>query len=221
MDGPAAFFTGKLMGEDDLAPLTACLTVITEGSLLGQHGFVRVDGDHEVRHDGTFESPPLRPGRYFLRFFGMLQRASGEAQEAQVRQHRVFDFIYLNSATVSAAHPFDVGDGETINCVFKVPEPNWVNIAGRIKGNLPGPHETISLMFQRDMGILGGVGGVGFPIRADGTFEGMLLRGTYTATINEMRSPDAGGHSRSIGWYGSAIVELKDDKYDVEISLGY
>jgi hypothetical protein len=50
-------------------------------------------------------------------------------------------------------------------------------LPGRIIGNPPVSHESLCIMFQRDMSILEGVGGGGFSISADGSFQGMLQKG--------------------------------------------
>jgi len=184
---PDSFLSGKLVDENGLPPHSASFTVVTEGEFHGQHGFGRIQGDHRCGPDGTFTSPPLPPGRYYLRFFGELQSspASGRDKAAD-RQRRVFDFIYPNADIVSEAQPFDLRAGETMSSVFDVPEPTWFNIAGRVNGNLPVEDRNhISILFQRNMEILPDVGASGFSVRIDGTFEGMLLRGSYVASLHE------------------------------------
>ena len=80
---------------------------------------------------------------------------------------------------MAKASPFQLQSGETVHYAFQVPSPTWFDVAGRIIGNLPISHENFHLSFQRDMGILPDVGGIGFPISADGRFQGMLQKGLY------------------------------------------
>ena len=40
--------------------------------------------------------------------------------------------------------------------VFQVPSPTWFDVAGRIIGNPPVSHESLCIMFQRDMSIVEG-----------------------------------------------------------------
>jgi len=218
---PDAFLSGKLVDQNGLPPLTAIFTVLIERDSQGQRGFVRVQGDHMFRPDGTFTSPPLLPGRYFLRFFGELQGspASGQGKAAD-RQRRVFDFIYPNADTVSEAQPFDLRAGETMSSVFDVPEPTWFNIVGRVKSNLPvEDRNRISILFQRNMEILPDVGASGFSVRIDGSFEGMLLRGSYVASLHEMTDPEPNGYTRSLRQFGSTVVTIEQDTLNLELSM--
>jgi hypothetical protein len=220
MKVPAAFLSGKLVDENGLAPRTACFTVVTEGNLHGRHGFVRIDSDLELSADGAFTSPPLSPGRYFLRFFGMLQSVSSSSAAAvDPQQHRVFDFIYPCAVNVSEALPFDLQAGETMSSVFQVPKPVWFNVAGRVTGNLADQHQRISILFQRDMGILDGVGGYGFGVRVDKRFEGMLLKGAYRASIHEMTDQEPSGYTRSIRQFGSMAVVIERDVLNPELPI--
>ena len=217
---PGAFLGGKLVDENGRPPLTARFTVVTEGNFLGQRGFVRVQGDHMFRPDGTFASPPLLPGKYFLRFFGMLQDGPASGGDKAERQRRVFDFIYPNADTVSEAVPFDLRAGETMGSVFDVPEPAWFKIAGRVKGSLPVENRNhISILFQRNMGILPDVGGLGFPVKIDGSFEGMLLRGSYVASLHEMTDPEPDGYTRSLRQFGSTVLIVERDTLNLELPL--
>ena len=219
MTASDAFLTGKLVDENDLSPLTACYTVVTEGTLHGRSGFVRIHGDHQLKQDGTFLSPPLPPGKYFLRFFGMLKPPSSAStdESSSAKQSRVFDFFYRNTETVSSASPFELRAGEAVNLVIRVPKPTWFKISGRIIGNLPAERDQVDVMFQRNMGILEGVGGVGFSIDPNGRFAGMLLGGSYFVSIHQMTRPKSNGCTRSIKQFGSMVVNINEDVQDLEL----
>ena len=73
MNASDAFLSGKLVDENGLPLLTAHYTVVTEGSFKGRQGFIGVQKDR-IDVDGTFVSPPLPPGKYYVRFFGILQK---------------------------------------------------------------------------------------------------------------------------------------------------
>jgi len=219
MNTSDAFVSGKLVDENGLPPLTAHYTVVTEGTFQGRHGFICFQGDHAIDPDGTFVSPPLPPGKYFVRFFGILQNVPASPPESRARQNRLFDFIYPNAETVSQASPLQIQPGETVHSVFQVPSPAWFDIAGRITGNLPVSHESLRVMFQRDIGVLQGIGGGGFSISADGSFEGMLLKGSYFVSLHEMAPPEPNGYTRSIRQFGSTTVKIEHDTRDLEILL--
>ena len=217
---PDAFLSGKLVDGDGRPPRTACFTVVTEGNFHGQRGFIKVQGDHMFHPDGTFASPPLSPGKYFLRFFGLLQGEPESGGDKADMQRRVFDFIYPNAVSVSEAAPFDLRAGETMNSVFDVPDPTWFSVAGRVKGSLPiADRSHISIMFQRNMGILEGVGGSGFRVETDGSFEGMLLRGSYVASLHEMTDPESDGYMRSLRQFGSTEWVIEGDTLNLEIPI--
>ena len=218
---PDAFLAGKLVDENGLSPLTACYTIVTEGTLHGQSGFVKIRGDHQLAQDGTFLSPPLPPGKYFLRFFGMLNLPSSAPKEesSSAKQSRVFDFFYPSAEAISGASPFELRAGESVNLVIRVAKPTWFNISGRVVGNLPVERDQMVVMFQRNMGILEGVGGVGFSIDAIGSFAGMLLGGSYSASIHQMTPPEPSGYTRSIQQFGSAVVNIDADVQDLNLRL--
>jgi hypothetical protein len=73
------------------------------------------------------------------------------------------------------------------------------------------------VIFQRDMGILEGVGGVGFPIEVNGAFAAILLGGSYSASIHQMTRPGPNGYTRSIRPFGSAVVNINEDVQDLEL----
>ncbi len=215
---PDAFLTGRLADENGLPPQSASFTVVTEGEFHGQHGFGRIQGDHGCAPNGSFTSPPLPRGRYFLRFFGILRAPALEADKG-FKQHRVFDFIYPNAATVTEAVPFEVQAGETVSVDIQVPKPVWFNIAGRVKRGSPIEERNVDVMFQRSMGILPDVGGIGFRIKPDGSFEGMLLGGSYVASLHEMTNPEPSGYARSIKQSGSTLVIIGQDTLNLEIQM--
>jgi hypothetical protein len=171
---PNAFLSDKLVDEDGHAPRTACFTVVTEGDLHGRRGFVRIGSDYEVNADGSFTSPLLYSGRYFLRFFGLLHRASSPSTSKDDPQHRVFDFIYPNAVNVSEALPFDLQADAKTNSVFEIPKPVWFRVNGRVTGNLPSQHQRGGILFQRDMGILDGVGGCCFPVQSSSATDAIV-----------------------------------------------
>ena len=73
------------------------------------------------------------------------------------------------------------------------------------------------VIFQRNMGILEGVGGIGFPIDANGAFAGMLLEGSYFASIHQMTRPEPNGYRRSIRQFGATVVNINEDVQDLEL----
>lgn len=215
---PDAFLSGKLVDENGLPPHSANFTVVSEGEFHGQHGFGRIQGDHICGPDGTFTSPPLPPGRYFLRFFGILRAPAFEADKG-FKQQRVFDFIYPNAATVTEAIPLEVEAGETVSVDMQVTKPVWFNIAGRVKRGSPIEQRNVHVMFQRNMGILPDVGGTGFRVKSDGSFEGMLLGGSYIASLHEMTNPEPSGYMRSIKQFGSSAVIIQRDTLNLELLM--
>ncbi|HKO14314.1 MAG TPA: hypothetical protein VJV22_20255 [Acidobacteriaceae bacterium] len=215
-----AFFSGKLVDENGLAPRTACCTVVTEGDSRGRRGFLRTGSDYEIYADGSFTIPALSPGRYYLRFFGMLQDVeSSSVTNKQNRQRLVFDFFYPNAVTVFEALPFDLEAGQTTSAEFQIPKPIWFGVSGRVSGDFDTRNRNLSVLFQRDMGILDGVGGLGFTIRADGGFEGMLLKGTYRASVHEMTNSEPSGYARSMGEFGSTMVNIERDALNLDMRL--
>ena len=215
MSIPDAFLRGKLVDENGIPPRSAHFSVLTEGNCQGERGIVRVQGDHPVGSDGTFTSPGLVAGRYYLRFFGMLR---GDAASADDMQPLVFDFIYPNAGTVLEASPFDLLVGESIESVFYTPRPTWFNVGGRINTSLNiNDYSRVSVLFQRDMGILPDVGGTGLHVGVDGTFHGILLKGTYTASVHEMAEQGPSGFTRSVRNFGGASVVIARDTLDIVV----
>jgi hypothetical protein len=214
-----AFLTGRLVDENGVAPRTACFTIVTAGAFQGRQGFIRVGSDQEVRADGAFASPSLPAGRYLLRFFGMLQNnPSNVPQDYETAQRRVFNFVYPNAVTVQEALPFDLHSGESINSVFEVPKPTWFNVSGRFSRDSATRDQRMSILFQRDMGILDGVGGFGIPLQPDGSFEGMFLKGAYKASIHEMTDSEPSGYARCTRQVSSAVVTIEHDTSNLKLS---
>jgi len=217
---PDAFLSGRLVDENGRPPLFASFTIVTEGDFRGQRGFVRVQGDHRVRPDGSFTSPPLLPGRYYLRFFGMLQHDQIAGSVRADKQRRCFDFIYPNADIVLEAVPFDLQAGETMNSVFDVPEPIWFNIAGYVKRSLAvEDRNRMFILFSRNMGILPDVGGIGFPVKIDDSFEGILLSGSYAASLNEMSDPEPDGYTHAVRQVRSIAFVIERDTLNLEFPL--
>jgi hypothetical protein len=73
---PEAFITGSILDEDGHPAHLCHFTLIRAGSRQGQSGYISDSGDHGVAPDVSFRSPALHPGRYFLRFAGLLQKPS-------------------------------------------------------------------------------------------------------------------------------------------------
>ena len=217
MNTSDTFLSGKLVDENGLPPLKAHYNLITEGIFRGRYGFICVQEDR-IGPDGTFVSPSLPPGKYFVRFFGILQNPASPP-ESRVSQSRVFDVIYPNAETVSKGSRFELQSGETAHSVFQVSNPTWFDVAGRIIGNPPVSYESLCIMFQRDMGILHEVGGEGFSISADGGFQGTLQKGLYFVSLHEMTLSDPHGYVRSIRQFGSTTVKIEHDTRDLEIPL--
>jgi hypothetical protein len=214
----SSFLSGILIDEYGHPPHSANFSVVTEGEFDGQHGFGRVQGDHRCEPDGTFTSPSLPPGRYYLRFFGIL-RAPGAEAHRRFKQHRVFDFIYPNAATVTDASPFEVQAGETVTADIHVPTPVWFNIAGKVHKNLLVQGRKVHVMFQRNMGILPDVGGTGFRVESDGSFEGMLLGGSYVASLHAMADSEPGGYTQSTKQFGSTVVRIEQDVLNLKLKM--
>lgn len=219
MHASDAFLSGKLVDENGLPPLTATYTLVTEGNFQRRLGFLRVQEDR-VDAEGTFVTGPLPPGKYFVRFFGVLQDPASPA-EPRVHQNRLFDFLYRNAETVSKASPIQLQSGEKADCVFTVPKPRWFDVAGHVTGNLPVSDEGLYVMFERDMDILRGIGGVGFPVSPDGRFQSTLQKGSYFVSVHEMTGPEEAPNrtTRSIRQFGSTTVRIEHDTRDLEVQL--
>ena len=220
MSAAGICLSGKLLDENGLAPLSGFYSLVAQGSVLGQSGFVRVHGDHPLDHDGTFTCPPVPPGPYFLRFLGILRPEASLApnEDSSTMQKRVFDFIYPNAENISEAVPFEVhAERAQSNLVVQVPTPTWFNIAGRVVDPLPIESKNLFVHFSRDMGILPDVGSVGFPIQADGSFTGMVLKGSYIVSAHKMTHPEPSGYTRSLEHSGSIRTIIEQDVYGLEV----
>jgi hypothetical protein len=137
----------------------------------------------------------------------------------EFKQQRVFDFIYPNAATVTEALSFEVEAGETVNVDIQIPKPVWFNIAGRVRRSSPFEQPNVHVMFQRNMGILPDVGGTGFLVKSDGSFDGMLIEGSYLASLHEMTNPEPSGYTRSLKQFGSTVVIIQGDTLNLELPM--
>jgi hypothetical protein len=126
--------------------------------------------------------------------------------------HRVPD-------AVTEALSFEVEAGETVNVDIQIPKPVWFNIAGRVRRSSPFEQPNVHVMFQRNMGILPDVGGTGFLVKSDGSFDGMLLGGSYLASLHEMTSPEPSGYTRSLKQFGSTVVSVQEDTLNLELLM--
>lgn len=121
---PGAFIKGRILDEEGHPPRSCHLTLIKLGTRGERSGYISDSGDHKVSEDGHFSSPPLHPGRYSLRFSGILRKpvASSLFQSSQESmQQRIFEFLYSNAQHVNEASPFDLQIGKaraTSKCVF-------------------------------------------------------------------------------------------------------
>lgn len=97
---PAAFLKGKILDEEGHPPQRCHVTLIREGIRRGKSGYISDSGDHRIAQDGSFSSPPLRPGRYFLRFAGILQKSSASSTAPMDLQQRCFDFLCPNALDI-------------------------------------------------------------------------------------------------------------------------
>ena len=102
---PAVFIKGQIMDDEGFPPQRCYFTLIKTGNRRGKSGYISNSGDHEVDKEGHFSSPLLHPGRYCLRFAGILQKPSSSSPgtTTPMVQQRVFDFLYPNALDVADA----------------------------------------------------------------------------------------------------------------------
>jgi hypothetical protein len=134
---PGAFIKGQVLDEDANPPLRCHFSLIRAGDRNGRSGYISDSGVHKVEEDGRFSSPPLHPGRYFLRFAGLLKQPSDPAPQSthSAMQQRIFDFLYPNTQDVRDAAPFDVQTGEIMTGLeLRIPRPIWWKVRGRLTG---------------------------------------------------------------------------------------
>jgi hypothetical protein len=213
----AAFLKGRILDEEGRTPYRCHFTLIREGTRRGQSGYLSDSGDHQVARDGVFSSPPLHPGRYFLRFAGILQKATTSIDVQSTRaitQDRIFDFVYPDVQEISEAMSFDLQPGQTIsNLEVRISQPVWYNIRGRLTGDLPEPLSGVYVLFGHNVGMLDDFGFLGHPVNQDGTFEGHAQPGRLKLFVNRLTSTPAGyKHAKE----QFANVEVRVGDCDVE-----
>jgi hypothetical protein len=221
MEVARAHLSGRLFDEHGLPPLSTTLTVIHAAERKGDLIFLRVGSDERLHPNGTFTSPLLAPGTYYVRFFGVLQEPPGipPTRDPRELQKRCFDFIYPNANHVSRAMPFEF-ENNVDDLLIRIPNPQWVCVSGRVRGRSQDLPERLVVMWQRDIGIAGGVGAMGFSIGPDGTFSGPLLTGTYHASVHEMAPPEENGRTYSVRQLSPVITALiEEDLEALEIPL--
>jgi len=219
---PAAFLKGRILDEEGHPPQRGHVTLITEGTRRGRSGYINDSGDHEVAQDGLFSSPPLHPGRYFLRFAGILRTPSASIPAAHAAmQQRIFDFLHPNAQDVKDACPFDLQIGQTMTDLeVRIPRPIWRTVRGKVTGALPEDLANICVLFTRDVGMLDDFGSGGPKVNADGTFEGCAQPGHYRLAVSEMAPPQPEGYVRMTKQLASVEVIVGDcDVEEVEIQI--
>jgi hypothetical protein len=222
---PGGFLSGKILDERHRSPERCWFTLIRAGARGGKSGYINDSGDHIISDDGTFCSPPLGPGRYFLRFAGILRESTAAAPPEPphlIMQKRLFDFLYPNALDVSNATGFDVQAGQTISDLqIWIPCPVWHTIRGKVTGGLPTERTRISVMFARNIGTLDGVGGRGgASVQQDGTFEYRAQSGVYSAEVCEFLPPEPGGRAHMLRKFATANIRVTNaDLYGVEIHI--
>ena len=221
METVTAQLSGRLVDEHGQPPGSSTITVVQAIERRGEAKFIRVGSDEVVDADGHFAAS-LTPGTYYLRFFGMLRPAPGSKpiRDPLHLQKHCFDFISPNADHVSRGQPFALRlDRDVHDLLIPIPRPEWFAVSGRVAvsaGQFP-PNAVI--MWQREMGISQGVGGVGFPVQPDGTFSGAVLKGLYRAAVHEMTPPEGNDPMRSVRKLSPlATVLVESDLPDVDVS---
>jgi len=194
---PGAFLKGRILDEEGYPPHRCHFTLIRAGNRGERSGYISDSGDHEVAQGGLFASPPLHPGRYFLRFAGILRKPS-ESDPSQpvhgVIQQRIFDFLCPNALEIEEAHPFDLQTGQTMTDLeIRIPRPIWRTVRGKVTGALPGDLSNVYVHFVRDVGMLDDFGGGGPSVKVDGTFEGPAQPGRYRLSVGRWLRPSQTG----------------------------
>jgi hypothetical protein len=221
---PAAFIKGRILDDEGRPPQHCHVTLIKEGTRNGRSGYISDSGDHEVAQDGRFSSPPLHPGRYFLRFAGILRKplASTPSQVThEVIQQRIFDFLCLNAQEIRDARAFDLQTGQTVTDLeVHIPSPIWRTVRGRVTGALPEGSANIYVHFTRDVGMLDDFGSAGTKVNADGTFKICAQPGRHRLRVWEMAPPKPDGHTKMTKQFASTEVIVGDcDLDEVEIEV--
>lgn len=225
---PGGFLSGRILDEDGRPPQSSCFTLLKWGKQRGKIGYHSNSGDHRVsREDGSFISPPLMPGRYYLRFAGILQKlpvADPSKPGNLAVQERIFDFVYPNAYDICGATSFDVESGQTVSGLrIEIRRAVWRRIQGRVTGELPPGQGKFNVIVGRDFGTIDQIGGGGGPmVQPDGTFEHQLQRGRYSAEVWEFGEPTPDGRSTVLRRFGSPVTltVADEDLSGVEIPLG-
>jgi hypothetical protein len=221
---PGAFLKGRVLDEEGHPPHRCHFTLIRAGNRGDRSGYISDSGDHEVTEDGLFASPPLHPGRYFLRFAGILQKPS-ESDPSEpvsgVMQERIFDFLCPNALEIEEARPFDLKTGQSLTDLeIRIPRPIWRTVRGKVTGALPDDLSNLYVHFVRVVGMLDDFGGGGPPVKADGTFEGPAQQGRYRLSVWHMAPPQPDARTRGTKQFGSVEITVEDrDLNGVEIHV--
>ncbi|QHN03012.1 carboxypeptidase-like regulatory domain-containing protein [Granulicella sp. WH15] len=222
---PAAFIKGQILDEDGVPPQHCHFTLIRAGNRRGKSGYISDSGDHAVDKDGHFASPPLRPGRYCLRFAGVLRKHFIAPQTTPwAMQERIFDFVYPNVQDVVDAVFFDLEMGQTLDHIeVRIPRPIWRTVRGRLTGALPDNLADTYVHFARDVGMIDDFGSMGVKVDSLGAFEGPAQPGRYRLFVWEMTPPDQDGYTQRKREFSSAEVTVgAHDTVGVEIQItGY
>jgi hypothetical protein len=218
-----AFIKGQILDEEGDPPQRCHFTLIRAGDRRGRTGYISDSGDHQVDKDGRFLSPPLYPGRYFLRFSGILKKPSGSTPPSahSAMQQRIFDFLYPNAQDVSAAAPFDVRTGEIMTDLeLGIPRPIGYSVRGKLTGALPENLEHLYVHFTRDVGMLDEFGSLGVKVDSSGAFEGPAQPGRYRLSVWEMAPPREDGYTRMTKEFSSTEVTVGTHDVDgLEIQI--
>ncbi len=222
---PAAFITGRILDEEGQPPQRCHVTFIKLGVRGERSGYISDSGDHDVTENGYFSSPQLHPGRYFLRFAGILRNRLASSSSHSPRgltQERIFDFLYPNAQDIKEAAPFDLEIGQTMtDCEVRIPRPNWHTVRGKVIGALPDNGSNMCVMFTRDVGMIDDFGSGGPHIHADGTFEGHAQPGRYRFAVWEMEPSRQDGYTRMTRELASIEIVIAPQNLDgLEIQLG-
>ncbi len=220
---PAAFIKGQILDEEGLPPQRCHFTLIRVGMRGERSGYISDSGDHEVDRDGRFSSPPLHPGRYSLRFSGILRKPlSPPPQSTDVAmQQRIFDFLYPNTQDVTDADSFDLQAGEIVHDLdLRIPRPVWRRVRGKVTGALPIDSAHIFVHFVRDVGMLDSFGSSGVKVDSSGAFEGVAQPGRYKLSVWEMAPPSQDGYTRMVQEFASTDIAIGAHDLDrVEIRI--
>lgn len=211
------------MDDEGFPPQRCYFTLIIAGNRRGKSGYISNSGDHEVDKEGHFSSPPLHPGRYCLRFAGILRRPSSSSPgtTTPMMQQRVFDFLYPNALDVADADFFELPIGQSLNNLdVRIPRPIWRTVRGKLTGALPDDMSNIYVHFTRDVGMIDDFGSSGARVDALGAFESPAQPGRYRLRVWEMAPPSQDGYTRMTRELGSTEASVGEHDIDgLEILL--